>query len=727
MHISDTPRATRSLVPAVFIATIFLSASLLFFVQPMFARIVLPTIGGSPAVWTTAMLFFQTILIAGYLYAHLLTRHVPPRAQMFIHLGVWASALIFLPLAIPEGWRFDPTGPMAWQTLMLFAAGVGLPFFALSANAPLIQFWYGRSGGPSAEDPYFLYGASNLGSLVALLGFPLLAEPLFGVSSITFGWAVGFVALGAFLLASGSLARGPAAHPTTSSAKPTPLQVRQLGYWAFLAFIPSSLMLSVTSKVSLDIGAVPLVWVIPLSLYLLTFVLTFTQRQILPPPLFKALTGIVIAGLLLIFTGLTGPLMSWAKVGFLIIGFFIVALYAHRTLYLARPDAAHLTVFYLTMSVGGALGGLFNSIIAPVAFDGLYEAGLTALLAGLILLPKTHAMTRLFGRGVVVGAALAIPAGLWVAQFDPSQRSTAILYLLGCAFVLVLLTRKTLWSTYGAMISVLAVGLIALPDTAQFRDRSFFGLHTISQTDTLRVYGNGTTIHGAMRLADDTAARPEPIYYYHRNGPLAQVLNSKPGQAAQNIGIVGLGVGALACYAHPGQNWQFYEIDPLVEQIARDSRYFRFMEACAGDAPVHLGDARITLATQEPQNYDVLVIDAYSSDSVPVHLTTDEAMRSYMRHLKPGGLLVYHISNRYYAIDRPLGRSAQLQGLTGRVQHYPGDIINDPGDHASIAAVLTRSETALGDLGTDPRWQMLHYDGGPVWTDDHADLLSILK
>ena len=726
MHITDTPKSTRTLVPVLFVATIFLSASLLFFVQPMFARIVLPTIGGSPAVWTTAMLFFQTVLIGGYLYAHLLTRHVAPRAQMLIHLGVWAAALWFLPLAIPAGWSFDPTGPMAWQTLLLFAAGVGLPFFALSANAPLIQFWYGRSGGPSADDPYFLYGASNLGSLVALLGFPLVAEPLFGVSSIGFGWAIGFVALGAFLLASGSLARGGTTQ-VTETAKPAPIAKSQLAKWAFLAFIPSSLMLSVTSKVSLDIGAVPLVWVIPLSLYLLTFVLTFTQRQLIPEPIFKALTAATLLGLLLIFAGLTGPLMSWFKVGFLIVGFFIVALYAHRKLYLSRPDAAQLTTFYLTMSVGGALGGLFNSIIAPVAFSGLYEAGTTALLAGLILLPATAHMRRSLTRGAIIGGIVAIPTALLALQLGSGQTAIAMVCLSICAFLAVALTRKDLTAAYGSVVMVFLIGALTLPDNALYRDRSFFGMHAIAEANGLRLYGNGTTVHGAQWISDDTAERPRPIYYYHKNGPLAQVLTSEAGRTARNVGIVGLGVGALACYTQPGQSWQYYEIDPLVEDIARSPQHFRFMDACAGDAPVHLGDARITLAAQEPQAYDVLVIDAYSSDSVPVHLTTDEAIQLYMRHLAPDGILVFHISNRYYAIDRPLGRSAALQGLTGRVQYYPGNMAEDAGDRPSTAATLSRSEAALGELAEDPRWQVLQNDGHKVWTDDHADLLSILK
>lgn len=736
MHFSDTqaPARAPALIPLIFVATIFLSASLLFFVQPLFAKIVLPTTGGSPAVWTTAMLFFQTVLIAGYLYAHLMTRFLRSGAQLVIHLGVWACALVFLPLSIPEGWGFDPEGAMAWQTLLLFAAGVGLPFFALSANAPLIQFWYARSGGPSADDPYFLYGASNLGSLVALLGFPLLAEPLFGASRIGMGWAAGFVALGLFLLASGLCARGgervgerAVESPLTLTTSTTRVPATTLAKWAFLAFIPSSLMLSVTSKISLDVGAVPLVWVVPLALYLLTFVLTFTHRDLVPARIFRPLTAIVLAAFVVIFAGLTGPLMSWAKVAFLTFGFFIVALYAHRTLYLARPDSAHLTTFYLTMSVGGALGGLFNSIIAPSFFNGLYEAGATALIAGLILLPSNDAMPRRLGRGALIGLLAAGPAAFLALRLDASMTGLAILCLTACAFFAVVLTRKDITAAYAAIVMVCLAGAVALPDSAQFRDRSFFGMHAVSEQGSLRIYGNGTTIHGGQRISDDNAARPEPIYYYHPNGPMAQVLTSQRGLAAQRVGIVGLGIGSLACYSQPGQAWQYYEIDPLVVEIARMPRYFRFMEACAGDDPVHLGDGRITLAAQEPQAYDILVIDAYSSDSVPVHLTTDEAIRLYMSHLSEDGVLVFHISNRYYDIHRPLARSAEAQGLIAHRQHYKGNVATDPGDWASVVVTLARSSDSLGDLADDPRWVPLTSDGGPVWTDDHANLLSILK
>ena len=730
--VTETPRATW-VVPLLFIATIFLSASLLFFVQPLFAKIVLPQIGGSPAVWTTAMLFFQTMLIGGYLYAHLLTRHLPVRAQVWVHLALWGVALSCLPLAVPGGWTFDATGNAAWQTLMLFAAGVGLPFLALSANAPLIQFWYGRSGGPSAHDPYFLYGASNLGSLAALLGFPLVAEPLFGATGIGLGWAAGFIALGAFLLISGYSASGaaaPSAHRMQATAATAPGWGR-IAHWAFLAFIPSSLMLAVTSKISLDLGSFPLIWVVPLALYLLTFVLSFSNRRLLPDTAFRVVTAGVLGLMLLSFVGLLGKTLSWTAAGGLVAGFFVVTLFAHRKLYEARPDAAHLTTFYLTMSVGGALGGLFNSIIAPVVFDSLLEGTVTAILAILLLLKlegRIATIPRALGRGGMIGAAGAIPALASIVLVQPANWTATVLFLaLGAAICAKFLWRD-LVACYGAALVLFLVAVWQFPDTALLRDRSFFGTHVVTEDENgLRVYGNGTTAHGAQRVSDDTADRPEPLFYYHRNGPMAQVMTSPEGRAARSIGIVGLGVGSLACYARPGQDWHFYEIDALVDTVARSPEYYRFLSACTPDAPTHLGDARVVLAAQSDMRYDILVIDAYSSDSVPVHLTTREALELYMNRLTPGGILVFHISNRYYAIERPLGRAAAELGLVGRLQDYKGNESVDPGDTASTVVTLTRSMSELGTLADDPRWGPLENDGGRVWTDDFANLLSIMK
>ena len=733
MHATDTPAPGRiSLaIPALFVATIFLSASLLFFVQPLFTKIVLPQIGGSPAIWTTAMLFFQTVLIGGYLYAHLLTRHLPVRLQVWVHLGIWGAALAFLPLTIPEGWSFNADADPALQTLILFALGVGLPFFALSANAPLIQHWYARSGGPSADDPYFLYGASNLGSLAALLGFPLLAEPLFGAGLIGLGWAAGFIALGMFLLASGFSANGtPNAVPEQVTKPSKRLSWEQIAHWAFLAFIPSSLMLAVTSKISLDVGSFPLIWVVPLALYLLTFVLAFSTRSPLPDRAFRILTGMVIAAMLAAFLGLFGKTLSWTMAGLLVLGFFVVALFAHRKLYEARPEPAHLTSFYLTMSVGGALGGLFNSILAPVVFNSLLETTLTALLAVLLLLKlagRNRPVPASLGRGALYGILLGLPVLALALAIAPGNWTTLVIFLATAFVICFKWLRRDGVALYGAALILLGIGTWQFPDDALLRDRSFFGTHLVKHQDGLRIYGNGTTIHGAQRLRDDTAAKPEPLFYYHPNGPMAQVMTSERGHAASSIGIVGLGVGSLACYAQPHQFWQYYEIDALVDKVARTPEHFRFLSACTPDAPTHLGDARIVLAEQTDVTYDILVIDAYSSDSVPVHLTTRDAIALYMDRLTEDGVLVFHISNRYYAIDKPLGRAAADLGLTAHIQRYKGNIATDPGDSASTVVTLARDPAYLGDLAFDPRWAPLESDGGRVWTDDFANLLSIMK
>lgn len=732
MYATDTDNAARPsvLTPVVFTGTIFLSASLLFFVQPLFAKIVLPQIGGAPAVWTTAMLFFQTVLIGGYLYAHLVARHLPVRAQLVLHLLLWAGALAFLPLAIPEGWQYDAGRPAVWQTLMLFGIGVGVPFAVLSANAPLLQSWYARSDGPSAEDPYFLYGASNLGSLVALLAFPLVAEPLFGATEIGRGWAAGFGLLGAFLLASGLLAsrgRDFVTHAKASVHEARP-PAATIGRWVLLAFVPSSMMLAVTTKISTDVGAIPLVWVIPLSLYLLSFVVTFTRRSFLSPGLLRIAYLGALGWLGALFTGLAGAHLDFWRMGLLILSFFVVALFAHQKLYAARPSGAHLTLFYLVMSVGGALGGLFNSVLAPVVFKSLAEGGVTTLLATTLVLSAEMRLTRpLIRRGLIAGALAALPVVIAarVVMIDDWLVLKLIMFAMA-AFAAIAL-RRTLPAAALAAGLVMVSGTYVLPDGYGFRDRSFFGTHRVTDQAGMRMYTNGTTLHGAERLTDYGAARPEPLYYYHPNGPMAQVLTSEAGLEAGRVGIVGLGVGALACYRQAGQDWHFYEIDRVVDDIARNPALFTFMSNCAADAPTHLGDARVVLAGQEGLVYDILIIDAYGSDAVPMHLTTHEAMQLYLDRLAPEGLLVYHISNRYYAIERPLSRSAEALGLEARIQDYEGNKEVDPGDSGSRVVLLSRSERALGPLARDERWQPLPSDGGRVWTDDFANLLTILK
>ncbi|WGH78246.1 fused MFS/spermidine synthase [Jannaschia ovalis] len=722
------PKSRRLPAAAIFTLTIFLSASLLFLVQPLFAKLVLPLLGGAPAVWTTAMLFFQTVLIGGYLYAHLLVRYVPQRGQLAIHLCIWGAALIFLPLSVPAGWTPEPGGSLPWQTLMLFAAGVGVPFAMLSANAPLIQAWYARSDGPSADDPYFLYAASNAGSLISLLAFPLLAEPFLGGSATGLVWSAGFVLLGGMVLASGLLVRrtAPARAATAEAAAPAaPIDLKRVALWLGLAFVPSSTMLVVTTKISIDLGSIPLVWAVPLSLYILTFVLTFTNRPLISD---RAIDSLFIVGLA-ILAFLSNRLMvkSFSPLGavLLCLALFFIAMKAHRALYKARPEAARLTVFYVVMSVGGALGGLFNSLLAPALFDTLLEIPLTVIAVSLLVLggPIIRA-PRAATWGITI-AALAL--ALATNRPDGVQADRAMDFILAAVVLLGLWFGRRMPLSIPVAVTALAVGtaIIGNGSAPILQDRSFFGAHVVRDANGLRLYTNGTTIHGMQWTGDE--GRLIPRSYYHPRSPMAQMVTDPGLPADARIGVVGLGIGALACYAEPGQSWDFYEIDAEVIRIATDRDLFTFMPDCAPDAPIHLGDARLVLERQAMQ-FDVLVLDAYSSDSVPVHLLTAEAMAIYLDRLAPEGRLVFHISNRYYDLLPPLSRLARDAGLQVAYREAtvePG--IDVAGANGSQVAVMSRNAASIAELAARDGWVAVPHAAGAAWTDDHANLLGAIE
>jgi spermidine synthase len=735
-HLHPTPvRKKQWIVPAVFTLTIFVSASLLFFVQPLFAKLVLPQIGGAPGVWTTAMLFFQVVLLVGYIYAHLLTRYVPLKWQLPVHLAVWAVALWFLPLSVSDSWAYDPTASTAWQTLTLFAVGVGVPFGMLSANAPLLQSWYAKSDGPSAHDPYFLYGASNFGSLLALLGFPLLAEPLFGAQAIGWGWAAGFVAFGALLMISGVLTLRAKPAPQNADTRvhvvtpPTRITATDVATWLFLAFVPSTLMLSITTKISTDLGSFPLIWVVPLSLYILSFVITFTNRPLFSNALSRPLAAGAIAVMAVLMSHQASGIQTWLSALMFAPALFIVAVHAHRALYERRPDAAHLTLFYITMSVGGALGGLFNSIIAPVAFSGIYEGVISVILAALLLALGTKSIpVRPLAYGLLCAALVLFAFSLLRAT--DNEGPLALVASLGLmavfATALAKLGRAPV-AILAAVVVFLVADMLSLNKDYTFKDRSFFGAHTVYDKDGLRVYGNGTTIHG-YQYVNETGTRPTPLSYYHANSPMAQVLTTTDGIETARIGIVGLGVGSLACYARPGQTWDYYEIDEMVDRVARTPEMFNFMSHCAPGSSTHLGDARIVLAQQD-LTFDIMVLDAYSSDSIPVHLVTREAVEMYLDRLAATGVLVFHISNRYYDLTQPLARIAGETGLLAAKRVDAPDPANPlpKGAKPSVVMMLTPDADKMAALLRDPRWQAVASDGGAAWTDDHAHLLSALK
>ena len=738
---SLTAARTASLPPramiALFTLTIFTSALLLFFVQPLYTRMVLPQIGGAAAVWTTAMLFFQTVLIGGYLYAHLLTRHLPISAQIGVHVVMMIAAVLALPLGLPGGFVYDAARPVVLQTLWLYALGVGLPFAVLSANAPLLQSWYRHSGGPRAHDPYFLYAASNLGSLTALLGFPLVAEPLFGMSSTAVGWSIGFVALGPMLLLSGLAAWRASGAVPQGAGVPVPVLAEvgaegdaagpgpaKLAYWAFLAFLPSSLMLAITTKISTDMGSFPLVWVVPLALYLLTFVLVFSTSSAFTAPRLRLALPVALAILIYFSLRPAGQVTGFAL---LILGFFVIGLLAHRLMFDSRPTARHLTVFYLTMSIGGALGGLFNSILAPMMFDRMIELAVTVALTAFLAL--THPVARPvrdLGLGFFLGIAALLTALLPLAELPGNPNDVRAMLIVAVLVGSLLWLRQMRLAAVLAVVTVLGVKTAVISPMLVYQDRSFFGQHDVFDREVMRTYNNGTTMHGAQ-LRGETG-RPTPLLYYHRDGLLAQIFNGARGEAARTVGIIGLGLGSLSCYARPGQDWHFYEIDQKVVDIAFNPELFTFMTACGQAAKVHLGDARIVLQGQTDLRYDLLLMDAYSSDALPLHLITVEATELYLARLNPDGLLIIHISNRFYDLSLPLASLADRLGLEARIAHRTADeIAKDGTDVVSRVVVMARTVEALGSLATDPRWQPLPAPQLDPWTDDNANILSALR
>lgn len=715
---------------AAFVVTIFTSSALLFFVQPIFTKMVLPHLGGAPAVWTTAMLFFQSALLLGYAWAHFISTRLAIRAQIACQAALWGLGLVFLPIGLPEAWRFDGAGHPAAQTLLVFAMGVGIPFVALAANAPLLQKWYARTGGQAADDPYHLYAASNAGSLIALLAFPLVAEPLLGTDATARYWSSGYLILGLGLAAC-ALAAADGSHTYDARTaklhryRPSP---REVASWIGWAFVPSSMMLGVTSTMSTDLGAFPLLWVVPLALYLLSFVMAFSAR--LRPPqavvlvLFLTSTTLSIA---LLATNLLAGL-GLISFGLLLLAYVSVALLFHIRLHDSRPPESALTPFYFAMAIGGALGGLFNSLLAPLLFDHAVEVVAVFALTGLALQGPRGFFHDSLAAIVAVLVFAAVAALLWALDLSFSDDAKSRLFFCLCITVILLLSRSRPWRFTLTAAGFLAAGTWLFGDAGVIhRERSFFGTYVVQdRADGMRQLRHGTTQHG-LQFIDDIEKKPRILSYYHPRSPLGQIFTSPIAADAQHIGVIGLGIGALACYRRPDQHWRFYEIDRIVDRIARNPAFFSYMDQCAGDAPTIFGDARINLAHEaDLVPYDVLVVDAYSSDAIPVHLMTIEALDLYFSRLAPDGLLALHISNRFYDLEPLLGAAAGAVGATA-VTRISGDRPLAVGEAGSAVVVMAQDRAVLAPFSRAEGWRPAASGNGRVWSDDHASVLDALR
>jgi hypothetical protein len=717
---------------AWFAGTMLLGAFLVFSIQPLFARMTLPMLGGAPAVWNSAMVFFQSALLAGYAYAHCLSRSFGPRGQVAGHLSLLAVASLSLPVAIGGDWHPPAGGASIPWLIGLMAWTIGLPFLAVAATAPLLQRWFAGSGHPTASDPYFLYGASNLGSVLALVSYPLLLEPNLTLDDQALLWAVGYGALALAIIGCALLAWDGRSGPSTARAAPGLEEREAVGWprrlrWLFLALVPSGLLLAVTTHITTDLAAVPLLWVVPLALYLLTYVMAFARRPWLRHAWMVKAQPFVLIPLVLLFTW---RLPFWVGLPLHLLGLFVSALVCHGELARLLPRAEHLTDFYFWLALGGALGGAFTALLAPLLFDRVLEYPI-ALAATCLLRPMLG--YRSDGRAVdfvlplAIGALIAGRGGALDLGLPDLGLIGLLLVYVPSAMALYALAERPLGLGLGTAAALGAALLSTDAHTVMARERSFFGVYTVKRDPAgYHVLVHGTTVHGAQRV--EAEGWREPLTYYHRNGPLGQLFDAL-GARPRAIGVIGLGVGTVACYRRPGQRWTFYEIDPLVERIARAERHFHYLAECAPDAEVRSGDARLTLRTAPHAAYDLLIVDAFSSDAIPMHLITREALALYLEKLAPGGVIAWHVSNRNLDLAPIIGDLAADAGIAAWVR-------SDQPTRAELARyrspsswiALARAAADLAPLVADPRWTRLQgrSDARP-WTDDFSNIVGALR
>jgi hypothetical protein len=775
----------------LFAATLFTSATLLFWVEPMVAKMLLPLLGGTPAVWNTCLLFFQTMLLAGYAYALFASRKLTPRQQIFAQLALLIFAVVSFPISISAATAASvPRGgnPAFWLLGRLFVT-VGLPFFVLSTLSPLLQNWFAATRHAAARDPYFLYAASNAGSLLALVAYPLALEPLLTLRRQSRLWACVYAALVLFTaLCAAALWRATSRQARTTNDEndagkngagddddnaarsvERQLDKKELtnarrALWVLLAFVPSSLMLGVTTYIATDIASLPLLWVVPLSLYLVTLIIAFARRRVAPRRyVVFIMPGVALVFLLAYLSGATQPV--WFLVLLHLLFFFVAALMCHGRLADDRPTPEHLAEFYLWMSLGGALGGLFNAIIAPLVFTHLVEYPLAVVLA-CALTPRRDSnatnATRTTRTTEAANVSNATGALNTTGTMNPTNAARTRWLDLGYAaalgvltILLALVAARADWTTTESLALVVGVPLIlayllrrrpvrfalalgaiilggtfyrSLDTRTLLISRNFFGTLRVTQdagSDLHWLY-HGTTIHG--RQSTVLAKQCEPLSYYHRTGPLGAVFAAYDARTpSANVAVVGLGTGATAAYARAGEHWTFYEINPAVLNVAETPDYFTYLSYCAQGVPINVvvGDARLRLADAPNGLYGLIVLDAFSSDAIPMHLMTQEALDLYLSKLAVGGVVLFHISNRsldLHPVVADLARSRSLVCLAS------DDDARAPDKEPSQWIAVARNERDLAPLATDSRWYALA--GNParrVWTDDYSNIVSVFK
>lgn len=693
----------------------FLAASLLFLVQPMVAQRLLPIVGGTPQVWTVCMLFFQAVLLVGYLYAHVATTRLSPRAQAAVHVIVVALAGVSLPIALPAVLAMPASDAPVFWLLGVLAVMVGLPFFAVSSMGPTLQRWFSQTSHAEAGDPYFLYAASNAGSAVGLLAYPVVLQRVATLGEQSLVWTIGYAALAAVVIACGlAMLRRPAPNrPDGTAPEHETITWRRRAWWVFLAFVPSSLMLGVTQHVTTDVAAVPMLWVVPLLLYLVTMTMAFSRRFGVSARRTGAVLPVlgVALGVLLVMNYRGSMMLSLCVHG----AFFVVAaLLCHQRLADDRPSAARLTEYFLLVSLGGVLGGIFNGLAAPLLFDRLIEYPIAIGLA-MLACPGLGAALR-DRRLPAAGAHAGLAVGVLTA-------ACASLYLARGGVVL--LTERTLFGSHQ----------VVAQDRPKFANAG--GWHRLA---------HGTTVHGVQARFDlaPTPADPRerayvqylrgvPTTYFHPTGPLGDAFRLAQRDGPVTVGVIGLGAGTMAAYARPGDTMMFFEIDPAVIRIAHEPAYFTYIsDAVSRGARVGtvVGDGRLTIAGRPPgEAFDLFIIDAFTSDAIPVHLLTLEAFRDvYLPRLREHGVIAINVSNRHLDLQPVLASIAHELGLAsyGRVDRcLPEQKAEAKED--SIWVAMARVPADLGVIVSSPGWARLKPDTRRPWTDDFSDILSVFS
>lgn len=698
----------------------------------------LPLLGGSPAVWNTCLMYFQSMLLLGYLYAHASARFLPTKKQIALHVALLVVCMVQLPLGLPGGWEPPASGNVIPWLIAVLTVSLGVPFLVLSATAPLLQRWL-ASASPPVQNPYVLYAASNAGSFLGLLAFPLVFEPGLQLSqqstiwSGVYGFAVLLIAACGFVLWK-KIPAVESLEPSDNDAAPAPAWSDRLK-WVALAFVPSSLLLGITTFLSTDVAATPLLWVIPLSLYLLTFVVVFSRGAERLAGAAALLHAVLVSILAFVYFWQTD--IGFRRAYALHLGVFaLTCLVLHGRLAASRPSPKYLTEFYLWMSFGGALGGAFTALLVPMIFNS--TADYLMMVAVACFLRPSFRVTRrefLFEKRNIAFAILPALMLYVVARRDLDSLNVIgiplgfIVSVFAILFIVALMPSSVRFGLAIAAVGVAGYLLVGNRATL-FSDRSFFGIYRVARgVGPVHLLYHGTTIHGAQFL--DSARRLTPVTYYHPDGPVGDVfrlLQSRPGR--QNVGAVGLGTGSILCYSRPGETWTFFEIDPEVAKIARNNRFFSFLSDCAVKPRIVFGDARLTLAREPAGAYSVLVVDAFSSDAIPVHMLTREALALYQRLLTDDGLLMLHISNRRLDLEPVVAELAMDAGLPALINnhHVSDSAQNRTYNYGSDWVVLARDTAHFGPLASDTLWsKLVPTRRRRPWTDDYSNILSVIR